>query len=226
MSHGEHLLSPIVPGEDGSRAALCPVCRTAEALPSVGAWLNVRCRTCGTEFVATDGSPPPAVLPPPPRRSPIAPTVPLEPLPLSGFPRGFTSDVRTDDEGRMWVTCPQCRGAEILFPPGAVTLRCPACHNTFLVGLRLDAPPEPPEPLELPVPPPPVYNPDGRFWDRCPTCGSSPLTPGRLGAAFVQTCAACGQQVVVSEGPYPPRPPALPAPPSVWERIRRWFGGG
>jgi LSD1 subclass zinc finger protein len=122
----------------------------------------------------------------------------------------------------MWVTCPQCRGAEILFPPGAVTLRCPACHNTFLVGLR----PEAPEPPELPPLPPLAFNPDGRVWDHCPRCGYESLTPGRVGTAFVLTCGVCGQQVLVSEGPFPPRPPALPAPPSVWERIRRLFGGG
>jgi len=235
-SHGSHLLSPILQSEDGARSALCPVCRTAEPLLSEGGWLNVRCQTCGTEFMATDGSPPPAVLPPPPALptpvpSPIAPTSPLEPLPPpTDLPRSFTSDVYTDADGRRRVACPQCHGALIDVPRGArvaVVLRCPVCHGPFLVGLSS---PEP-EPLELPDPemsplPPLPFNPDGRLWYHCPKCGYESLTPGRMGAAFILTCGVCGQRILVSEGPHPPRPPALPAPPSIWERIWRLFGGG
>jgi ribosomal protein S27E len=238
-SHGAHLLSPILQGEDGARSSLCPVCRTPETLASKSGWVGIRCQTCGTEFVATDGSPPPTVLPlpppptpaplPAPRRSPIAPPSPLEPLPVGAdYPRGFTSDVRLDAEGRMSVICPQCRRAEVFVPPGTVALRCPVCHNPFLVGLRPDkhSAPEPSaSPDPVPLLPPLPFNPDGRVWDYCPRCGHESLTPDRIGEAFVLTCSICGQQVLVSEGPYPPRLPALPALPSIWERIRRWFGG-
>lgn len=226
-SHGSHLLSPIEQSEDGSRSARCPVCRTAEPLALSGGWLPIHCRTCGTEFVATDGSPPPVLPPPPSRPSPIAPPSPLEPLPpLADRPRSFTSDVRTDEDGRMWVTCPQCRRADVTIPRGAtvaVVLRCPACHGPFLVGLGSPSPSELPEP---PEPPPLPFNPDGRVWDYCPRCGREALSPERVGGAYVLTCGVCGQQVLVSEGPYPPRPLALPAQPSIWERIRRLFRRG
>jgi hypothetical protein len=83
-----------------------------------------------------------------------------------------------------------------------------------------------PDPL-LPAEPGPamVYDPDGRLWDYCPNCGLAALTPARAGAAFVLTCGVCGQQIVVNTGPVPPRHPPLPAPPTIWERLRRWFRG-
>lgn len=233
-SHGSHLLAPIASCADGSRAASCPVCVTPAPLPPTGGWVEARCDACGTEFVATDGSPPPAPLPPPappPRPSPIAP--PFEPFePLPDAPRSFTSDVRTDPDGRRFVTCPHCRGANVFISPDATVVafqRCPACHTTVLVNLGAEpAPVIPPVAgLLLPPPrrPPRVYDPDGRLWDHCPNCGLAALVPGRDGRAFVLTCGVCGQQIVVNEGPHPPRHPPLPAPPSVWERIRRWFRG-
>src|SRR5262249_30701189 len=146
-SHGAHLLSPSLDGSDGSRVALCPVCRAQAVLSAAGGWLSVRCATCGTEDIATDGSPPPAILPPPRVRSPLAPIEALDPLdPAADRPRSFTSDVRTDAAGHRRVTCPQCLGAEILIPRGAtvaVVLRCPACHGPFLVGLGAEPVPVP-----------------------------------------------------------------------------------
>ena len=173
-SHGAHLLVPIARADDGSRVAACPVCVTGAALPPTGGWIVVRCASCGTEFVASDGSPPPP-LPPPI----VLAVAEWEPEPL----------------------------------PEPVRLPEPA-----------------PEPVPY-LPPPPVPPPDGalefphgRLWDYCPNCGHAALTPERIGDAYTLTCVVCGGLIIVSHG-VPPRPPALPAPPSVWERIRRWFGG-
>jgi hypothetical protein len=47
------------------------VCREPTAVPGRAHWFALRCRACGTEFVATDGSsapPPPAAAPPKPKR--------------------------------------------------------------------------------------------------------------------------------------------------------------
>ncbi len=172
-SHGAHLLVPIARADDGSRVAACPVCVTGAALPPTGGWIVVRCASCGTEFVASDGSPPPP-LPPPI----VLAVAEWEPEPL----------------------------------PEPVRLPEPA--------------PEPVPYLPPPVPPPAVaaYYPDGRVWDRCPHCGHESLTPERVGEAYTLTCVVCGKLFVVAHG-VPPRPPALAAPPSVWERVRRWFGG-
>ncbi len=226
------MLAPIVARADGSRATACPVCIAPVPVPPDGGWVPVRCSACGTEFVATDGRSPPPPLPPPPppaKPSPLAPPLgDWEPIPDA--PRGFTSDVRFDGDGRRIVTCPRCRGADAVVPREAtvaVVLRCSACHGPFLVNLRPASVVLPPVAgLLLPrpaAPPEPVFDPDGRFWSRCPNCGRAALTPERLGEAFVLTCTVCGQQVVVGEGPRPPRHHPLPAPPSLWARVRGWF---
>lgn len=56
------LLSPILPTERG-RATVCPVCVAGADLESPAGWCPVRCRECGTDFVATDGTPRPEVAP-------------------------------------------------------------------------------------------------------------------------------------------------------------------
>ena len=236
-AHGSHLLAPIGASADGSRTAACPVCVNPTPLPPTGGWLNVHCSACGTEFVASDGSPPPVPPPPPPaptpvpvsppaRHSPLAPP-PFDWLPpLPDRPVSFTSDVRTDPDGRRFVICPLCLGAEVTVTGGeevAAFPTCPACHRSFLVNLPRDDAPPPPVPY---APAAPVYDPHGRLWTRCPSCKLEALAPGRVGDAFVLTCVACGQRVVVGEGPSPPHHPLLPPLPSVWERIRRWFTGG
>ena len=88
-----------------------------------------------------------------------------------------------------------------------------------------------PEPEPAPfLPPRPVplparvrYLPDGRVWDICPHCGHEALTPERRGETYTLTCVVCGELYVVAHGP-PPRPPVLAAPPSIFDRVRRWFG--
>ncbi len=187
-SHGAHLLSPIVLDPSGSRTAACPVCLTGAALPSVGGWVVVRCGSCGTEFVASDGSPPPPPLPPV-----ISPAPDWEPEPEPEPELAAVAD---------WEPEPE---------PAPVPVPVP-------------------EPVPY-LPPPPValparvrHLPDGRVWDICPHCGYEALTPERVGEAYTLTCVVCGELYVVSHG-VPPRPMALPALPSIWDRVRRWFGG-
>jgi hypothetical protein len=125
------------------------VCLSQSPLPPTGGWVPVRCSACGTDFVATDGSPPPvapAIPEAPVAHSPIAPTSPLGPRePTSDLPRSFTSDVRIDAAGRRRVTCPQCRRADVMIPRHAtvaIVLRCPVCHDPFLINLD-SSPPAP-----------------------------------------------------------------------------------
>ena len=224
-SHGGHLLSPIVSGE-GGRSAVCPVCLASAALPPSGGWVPVHCRSCGTAFVATDGSPPPpAPLPAPaPRASPIAPPAPLDPRPADADrPRGFTSDVRATPDGRRRVTCPQCHRAELDIPRGAavaVVLRCPVCHGPFLVNLEgKPAPPVPPPPAPAPAPVP--DDADGRLWDSCPKCGDGAMTTETIGHVLVRTCAVCGKRVTVGRVSPPPPPHAAPRAPARREVFDR-----
>jgi hypothetical protein len=222
---------PIAVSADGTRTASCPVCVAPAALPAAGGWLNVRCSECGTEFVASDGSPPPVPPPPPPTpTAPVAKPSPLTPPPvawepLPTEPHGFTDDVRVDDTGRRFVTCPQCRGADVDVPEGAwiaEVLRCPACRGTFLVNLSRD-----PTPVAPPAPePPPIFDPHGKVWSHCPNCGLAALTPERTDSARALVCTVCRQRIVVSTGRRAPLHTPPRALPSVWERFRRWFFGG
>lgn len=227
-THGEYLLAPILE-TDGARTAVCPVCVTAAPLPSEGGWIEVRCAACGTDFVASDGSPPPVVVRPaepvaPARHSPLAPP-PADWVPLPPEPRGFTDDVYIDPTGRRFVHCPQCRAAEIDVPTDAwlaVTLRCGACHKPVMVNLSGE--PTPVGPSGRPAPAP-IHDPYRKFYSRCPNCGVAALTPHRTDDHRALICTACGQRIVVSEGRRAPMLPLLPAPPSVWDRVRRWLRG-
>lgn len=230
--HESHLLAPIVANDDGSRTATCPVCVTAAPVPT-GGWVNVRCSACGTDFIASDGSPPPVIAPPPvppPPTAPVAPS-PLAPPPvlwgpLPTEPQGFTDDVYIDPTGRRFVICPQCHSAEVDIPEDAWVaelVRCPACNNSILVNLgREPKPTGPPEP----PPPPPIYDPYGKMWSKCPNCGLAALTPDRTDHERALVCTVCRQRIIVSKGRRPPRPLALPAPLGAWERFWRWFFGG
>jgi hypothetical protein len=233
-SHHEYLLVPIESGPDGVRTAACPVCVSPVPLPPTGGWINTCCPACGTEFVATDGMTPPpepvAHSTPEPRTrpGPLAPPPfgPLAPLPDRAL--SFTSDIHTDVMGRKFVTCPLCLGADVYIPEDASVAafpRCPSCHGSFLVKLSTTpAPVAAPESVPGAPPPPPIFDPDGRLWHYCPNCGLAALSPERVGRAYVLTCLSCGQRIVVSKGA-PPRLAPLPAPPSLWDRIRHWFRG-
>ncbi|MBM3982955.1 MAG: hypothetical protein FJ304_22325, partial [Planctomycetes bacterium] len=59
-AHGSFLLAPILLNTDGHAVAPCPVCMSDARVPAGATWHELRCRSCGTEYVATDGSPPPA----------------------------------------------------------------------------------------------------------------------------------------------------------------------
>lgn len=206
------------------------MCVAPAPLPPDGGWVEVRCAACGTDFVASDGGPPPVVprpepVAPPPvgRASPLAPP-PGEWSPLPHEPRGFTDDVSIDATGRRFVNCPQCRSALVDIPDDAwmaVMLRCPACGGPFLVNLSREPTPAAPGPPA----PPPVFDPHRKLWSRCPNCGHAALTPARSERDRALVCTACGQRVVVSTGRRAPMLPLLPAPPTLWDRIRRWLSG-
>jgi len=206
------------------------VCVAPAPLPPDGGWVEVRCAACGTDFVASDGSPPPMIVPPVVPRLPVAEPSPLTPPPEAWEPlpeelRGATSDVYIDGDGRRFVVCPQCRAAEVDVPPDAWlmdTLRCPSCHKPFVVSLSGE-----PTPVETPGPPapPPVFDPHRKLWSRCPNCDLASLTPARSARDRALVCTACGQRVIVSTGRRAPLLPLLPAPPTLWDRIRRWLSG-
>ncbi len=257
-AHGAHLLAQIVSGADGTRTATCPVCSTSRAVPSAGGWVPLICVSCGTEYVASDGSPPPAPpTPPPPVRSPLAPTAALEPRHSDAdAPRGFTSDVSTTPDGRRLVACPRCHSAELAVPPGAtvgVVLRCPACNWVFLVSLdggtaadRSPATtPAPVAPRRPPVTPRPAKRwkttgPDDApvavivgtgptAWAACPACRSPVSAPGEpIGWVWLR-CNRCGAAFRADSSRAPKPAPARvvppPRPPSLWRRMREWFGG-
>ncbi|MCE9563809.1 MAG: hypothetical protein K8U57_17340 [Planctomycetes bacterium] len=91
--HGPHLVALILSTADGVRLAACPVCLVkADLSGTPGGWVPLRCAACGTDFVASDGSPPP--LPPPapppppmPAHKPESPEPkPPIPPPLPAFP--------------------------------------------------------------------------------------------------------------------------------------------
>lgn len=156
-SHGTHLLAPLRPGPDASRLAACPVCVTAAAVPaSAGGWVPLRCETCGTEFVATDGrTPPPApapVPPPPPVRIGKPKTYPLLEIPFTAKPpkpTGLLVPMLPGSGAWRLARCPVCHSLETVSNPGGwVHLRCGSCGTEFTAtdGTAPPTPPAPPPP--------------------------------------------------------------------------------
>ncbi len=231
-SHGAHLLSPIAHAAAGGRGAACPVCLTTAALPPAGGWVPVHCSACGTEFVATDGSPPPA--PPPRVPSPIAPPAPLGPrAPDSDLPRGFTSDVRVTTGGRRRVTCPQCRRTDVDIPAGATVvdfLRCPLCDGKFLVGLDGGSAPPARPPAPAPPPPPPprdtipvsrIYGAGDTAYAPCPKCWTRAPAPRAEHGWVWFRCENCDSPFKAdSRAAAPAHPPAPPSGTSAkWSTV-------
>jgi hypothetical protein len=211
-AHGAYLLAPMRVGPDGSRAAACPVCATAVGVPrTAGAWAQFRCRECGTEFYATDGTAPPPALPPPappppvtvPRTSPPLvtpkrapkPSVwgrPLFPPPDTPPPDAPPPVVRVADVrasgGARWVYCPDCHGVNTGIPRGATgefRLTCLGCGVTLLIDLGKKPVPAVPPPSPPPPPPPPTTAPVVRTTDvRGPLPGGTRWVPCPLCRVF------------------------------------------
>jgi len=145
LTHGSHLVAPICSEPDGGRASSCPVCLTQTELPrTAGGWVPLRCDSCGTDFIASDGSSPPVPsLEPPPTPESVS-TAP---------PRG----VRIDSEGRWHTLCPHCRAFDVTVTARfshTIELVCPSCHGAFVVShghspARLSMPPLPPPPRKV-----------------------------------------------------------------------------
>ena len=152
--------------------------------------------------------------------------------------------------GWVVVRCGSC-GTEFAATDGTSPPPPPPPEPVAVADWEPEPEPEPepvivadwgPEPAPLPLPepdpelvpflpPPPVplpararHLPDGRVWDICPHCGHESLTPERVGEAYTLACVVCGELFVVAHGA-PPRLPALRPLPSIWERVRGWFGG-
>jgi hypothetical protein len=126
--HGSHLVCAIRSDPDGTRFSTCPVCVAHSTLPSADGWLSVKCDSCGSEFIASDGSPPPA--PPEPLPAPPPPPVPTTP---AKPPRG----VGVDAAGRWFVLCPHCFLVDVAIPKRfshELELSCPECRGTFVVS--------------------------------------------------------------------------------------------
>lgn len=97
--HDTHLVCAIQTITDGTRVSTCPVCAAHSTLPTSGGWLSVKCPSCGSEFIASDGSPPPP--PPPPLPEPLPKTKPA--ARYSPEAPSFWSLVRRRPFGVLWV---------------------------------------------------------------------------------------------------------------------------
>jgi len=161
--HGSHLVSPIQQCAEGERVASCPVCLTQTELSTTSAgWVTLNCTSCGSEFIASDGSPPPEALSMPAE-------MPTVHSPLSMWASEWVADpppgVRTDPDGRWFVLCPNCLELDVAVPKrftDEITLDCPRCRGSFIVSYS--HPPEAswlasgslPELPPLPLPPRPA----------------------------------------------------------------------
>ncbi|WP_439625692.1 hypothetical protein [Gemmata sp.] len=147
-AHGSKLVAPLRTGAGGERTAACPVCLATTAAPGTArGWSNVRCDSCGCEFLASDGSlpPPPPPAPPPPVPKPE----PTAKVAVAGS--RILSLILIGDGGRRVVRCPTCHTIEPVAPVGnRVDVRCPSCGTEFIASTSLVAPP--PRPRSAPPP--------------------------------------------------------------------------
>jgi len=147
--HGSQLVSPIQSGVGEYATSACPVCFTHSVLPSRSAgWVPLRCDSCGTEFLASDGSPPPP-LPPPSK--------PTAAVKIATAGSRILSLILLGDGGRRLARCPACHALESVPLAGSrVEMRCQSCGTEFTAASSLIAPPPvPPAPPPRAVPPPP-----------------------------------------------------------------------
>jgi hypothetical protein len=244
---GEHLISPIRTDTDGSRVAPCPVCMSNAVLPSAAlAWVSLRCASCGTEFQATDGTAPPPSPPPVPRfettDKPSQKTLLAKNLQLwidSGGPlrwieyyKGVWNESEFDKLthilriSRFWpleisdVRKVLMQMIDQYFtrhtvwgrtPPGA-SESASASTARGLVRTSEDYPTI-----------------DGSRWVPCPLCRSFNVKiPLYSSGEVILTCSGCRRSFLAvlknkstAAAPHAP----LPTTPSLWGKIRKWFGG-
>lgn len=194
--YGAHLLGAIVPGPDGARVSPCPVCRHDAVLPSAGGWIPIRCPECGTEFVATDGSPPPAPAKPPP-----------PPPPDAGLLRRNLERWVASGEPDRWVAYRKGGWGETDFAELLESLRFtafwpldPEAVREELTAARLrDLTPSAPRSV-------PAYGGDWSWHARCPVCARKAVIPmGEMGEVRL-TCRGCGARFVVEVARRSPPP--------------------
>ncbi len=177
----------------------------ARLLSAVGGWVKLRCSECGTEFIATDGTPPPIAK---------------------------ASEVLTYEDSSRSALCPVCRKLQVALPTGAtesVVVSCKLCLSHFIA--ELDPLPVPssadsrvsmarlfshsPELL-------PEFA-DGR-WYSCPFCRKVHvlITDSDLDHTRI-TCPRCREIYTVGRVRKPPVPPVPKPPKSWWRAIWDWL---
>lgn len=242
--HGSHLVSPMQAGSDGYRVSSCPVCLAHSVVPQLaGGWVPLRCASCGTEFVASDGSPPPA----PTIAKPVAAVSPSK-----GESR-WLSVILLGDGGQRLSRCPACYTIEIVPGSGTrVDMRCGTCGSEYTATATLPAhsPPPSPRPATLPpprpgpipplrgfAPPPPPSSPTrhtddvltdsaGRKSVICPLCRKFKVDLPRVSPTFTLsvTCPGCRNPFTVNlRGAKKPSPFATPE--SSRPKKRKLFRG-
>jgi hypothetical protein len=234
--HGAHLVSPMQPGPDGYRVSSCPVCLAQAVVPQLaGGWAPLRCGSCGTEFVASDGSPPP-------------PSVTIKPITSTRTPGGdsrLLSLMLLGDGGQRHAHCPACHSLEIVPALGIrVDMRCRTCGTEFTAVPTLPTrhpvapPPVPGSPRSAPVsPPPPVHGTPvtdavltdlhGNKFVICPLCRKFKKQLPRVTPTFTLSvkCEGCRRTFTVNVPREMLRKPAakVPSKSATTRKRPRWW---
>ncbi len=234
--HGSQLVAPIQAGVDGFRISSCPVCLTHSVLPKLaGGWVPLRCDSCGSEFVASDGSPPP----------PASVAKPAATVKTVTAGSRFLSLILLGDGGKRLARCPTCHALESVPLAGnRVDMRCQSCGTEFTASSSLagSLPPPPPPPPRTAPPPParpaapvPVPSPvaitdtvrtatDGTRSVVCPLCRRFSVSLPRVLPTFTitVTCPGCRRPFTVNLRRAMKKPVATKPPPPSSRRKSRW----
>ncbi|VTU01588.1 unnamed protein product [Gemmataceae bacterium] len=138
---GSRILSLILIGDGGRRLVRCPTCHAIEPVAVAGSRVDVRCTSCGTEFIASTSliAPPPPPRPAPPRAAGVA-APPAASAPPSPAAVVVADAVRTAPDGSRSVICPLCRKFSValprVLPTFTIRVTCPGCRAPFTVDLR------------------------------------------------------------------------------------------